>query len=73
MLVTLVPLFDEEMRVRAYSVFTQKNNILLNPILQGTGYNDGSFQVMGLELIESLGLDSFTSGEEFFVDRKSVV
>lgn len=72
MLVTLVPLFDEEMRVRAYSVFTQKNNILLNPILQGTGYNDGSFQVMGLELIESLGLDSFTSGEEFFVPVNNI-
>ena len=30
MLVALVPLFDENMAVRAYSVFSQKNNLLLN-------------------------------------------
>ena len=36
MLVTLIPLFDEEMSVRAYSLFSQKQNFLLNPSLQGT-------------------------------------
>ena len=54
MLVTLVPLFDKEMSVRAYSLFTQKNNFLLNPSLQGTGINDGAFHIPGLEMIESM-------------------
>ena len=33
MLLTLVPLFDENMAVCAYSFFTQRENYLLNPLL----------------------------------------
>ncbi len=72
MLVTLVPLFDEEMRVRAYSIFTQKNNILLNPILQGTGYNDGAVQIVGLEVIQNVGMETFSAGEEIFISVNNI-
>ncbi len=67
MLATLIPLFDEDMSVRAYSLFTQKKNFLLNPSFQGTGSNDGAAQVTGLEVIETMRLESFPTDKEVFV------
>lgn len=67
MLATLIPLFDEEMSVRAYSLFTQKKNFLLNPSFQGTGSNDGASNVTGLEVIENMGLESVSAQKEVFV------
>lgn len=67
MLLTLVPLFDEDMAVRAYSFFTQRENFLLNPLLLGTGSLDGASQIAGLELIEKMGLDTLSMGKEIFV------
>ncbi len=55
MLATLIPLFDENMTVKAYSLFTQKKNFLLNPSFLGTGMNDGVGQIQGFELIEKYG------------------
>lgn len=37
MLVTLIPLFDENIKVSAYSLYTQKANFLLHPNLLGSG------------------------------------
>ena len=45
MLVTLIPIFDKDMRVRAYSLFTQKRNHLLEPALLGVGCYDGAANV----------------------------
>lgn len=67
MLVALVPLFDENMAVSAYSVFTQKHNYLLNPSLLGTGQNDGAAHVEGLELIRDIGIETLSDGKEIFV------
>lgn len=67
MLVALVPLFDENMAVSAYSVFTQKHNYLLNPYMLGTGKHDGAAQVEGLELIRSIGIESLSDDKEIFV------
>lgn len=67
MLVTLIPLFDEEMCVRAYSLFTQKKNFLLNPSLLGTGQNDGASQIPGLEVIQSMGVETLSLDKEVFV------
>ena len=36
MLATLIPFFDKNMKVRAYSLFSQKENSLLNPPIFGT-------------------------------------
>ena len=36
MLATLIPFFDKDMKVCAYSLFSQKANLLLNPALQGS-------------------------------------
>ncbi|HKM33677.1 MAG TPA: HDOD domain-containing protein [Lachnospiraceae bacterium] len=67
MLVTLVPLFSENLTVSAYSLFTQKKNYFLNPSLLGTGKNDGAGQVEGLEVIQSMGMDTLSADKEVFV------
>lgn len=67
MLVALVPLFGEDMSVRAYSVFTQKNNLLLNPILLGTAQLDGAARIVGLEVVQSMGIETLSDDEEVFI------
>lgn len=67
MLVALVPMFDENLAVKAYSIFVQKNNFLLNPLLLGTGMNDGASRIHGLELIEKMGIETIAEGTEVFV------
>lgn len=67
MLVALVPLFDENMAVRAYSIFSQKDNFLLNPMLLGTGQNDGATRIAGLEVIQSMGIETLSEDKEVFV------
>ena len=66
MLLTLVPLFDENMAVCAYSFFTQRENFLLNPLLLGTAQFDGASQITGLELIQKMGIDTLSQGKEIF-------
>lgn len=72
MLVVLIPLFDENMAVGAYSVFTQKNNYLLNPILLGTAQFDGASQVSGLELLQNIGIETLSGGKEVFVPLTNI-
>ena len=67
MLVTLIPLFDENLNIGAYSLFTQKQNVFLNPSVLGTGQFDGAARVEGLEVIQSMGIDSLSSDREVFV------
>ncbi|MBR1931065.1 MAG: HDOD domain-containing protein [Lachnospiraceae bacterium] len=67
MLVNLVPLFDENLAVNAYSLFTQKKNTFINPSLLGTGSLDGASQVVGLELIESVGVDALADDKNVFI------
>ena len=67
MLVALIPLFDENMAVRAYSIFSQKDNFLLNPMLLGTGQNDGATSIAGLEVIQSMGIETLSDDKEVFV------
>ena len=65
MLLTLVPLFDENMAVCAYSFFTQRENYLLNPLLLGTAQFDGASQITGLELIQKMGIDTLSQEKRF--------
>lgn len=67
MLATLVPFFDKEMRVSAYSLFSQKNNLLLNPSQQGTAVNDGAVHITGLDIIKNIGIDTLSPGTDVFV------
>lgn len=67
MLVTLIPLFDENLKVRAYSLFTQKHNFFLQPSFLGTGQNDGASRIEGLELMGAMGIETLSSAREVFV------
>lgn len=66
-MVTMIPLFDENMAVRAYSIFSQRSNLLLNPQLLGSAQHDGGARVIGLELIQSMGIETLTDDAEVFV------
>ena len=72
MLLALIPLFDENMAVRAYSIFSQKDNYLLNPLMLGTGQNDGAARVEGLEMIQSMGIETISTDKEIFVPISNI-
>lgn len=72
MLVTLIPLFDENLNVKAYSLFTQKNNYFLDPNFLGTARNDGAGRVPGLEVIQSMGIETLSSDKEVFVEVNNI-
>lgn len=67
MLVTLIPLFDENMAIKAYSLFTQKKNYFLNPMLLGTGQLDGAGRVEGLEVIQNMGIETVSGDKDVLV------
>ncbi|MCR5625937.1 MAG: HDOD domain-containing protein [Lachnospiraceae bacterium] len=72
MLATLIPLFDDKMAVRAYSIFAQKDNLLLNPALAGSGRLDGAGNVIGLEIVNGMGLDSLSGDKTVFVQVSNI-
>ena len=49
MLATLIPMFDKNMIVMGYSVFAQRDNLLLDPIKSGSGYLDSAMRIEGME------------------------
>ena len=67
MLATLVPFFDKDMKVSAYSLFSQKENYLLNPELQGSAVLDGSGRVSGLDLLQNIGIDTLSPDSRVFL------
>lgn len=67
MLATIIPFFDKDMKVSAYSLFSQKENYFLNPGLQGFGRNDGVGYVDGLEVIQNMGIDTLSPDTDVFV------
>ena len=72
MLATLIPLFDDSLRVKAYSLFSQKTNMLRNPSLLGTGARDGAGSIVGLEVIDSMGIDTISRDKEIFVSVNNI-
>ncbi|MCM1216413.1 MAG: HDOD domain-containing protein [Lachnospiraceae bacterium] len=72
MLLALVPLFDENMAVRAYSIFAQRDNFFLDPMMQGTMQNDGAAAVYGLQMIEEMGIESISDDSEVFVSVSNI-
>lgn len=72
MLATLIPLFDEKMSVKAYSLFSQKNNYFLAPNYGSTGLFDGAGRINGLEIIDSMGIETLSSDKEIFVPINNI-
>ena len=67
MFATLIPLFDENMAVKAFSLFSQKENFLLNPSMLGTGAYSGVGSINGLEVIENAGIETFSKDADIFI------
>ncbi|MBO4890808.1 MAG: HDOD domain-containing protein [Lachnospiraceae bacterium] len=72
MLATLIPLFDGNSAVCAYSLFAQKQNYLRNPSMLGTGSLDGAGTILGLEVVESLGAGTLADNQEVFVELSKI-
>ena len=72
MMLTLIPFFDRNMSVSAYSLFTRKNNFLMNPSLLGSRQFDGAAYVDGLELIQELGTTTLSGGKPIFVSFNNI-
>ena len=72
MMLALIPLFDGNMAVKSYSVFSRKDNFFLNPMMLGTGKNDGAPVIEGLELIESMGMETLSEDKEIFVPVSNI-
>lgn len=72
MLLTLIPLFDENMAVSAYSIFSQKDNFLLNPLMQGSRRLDGATRVPELEIIQNMGIETISDEREVFVPISNI-
>lgn len=72
MLITLVPLFDRNMAVKAYSVFSQKENQFLNPLTMMTSFNDGATTVPGLDILNKMGIETLANECEVFVPLTNV-
>lgn len=72
MMLTLIPFFDRNMSVSAYSLFTRKNNFLMNPSLLGSRQFDGAAYVDGLELIQELGTNTLSGGKPIFVSLNNI-
>ena len=72
MMLTLIPFFDRNKSVSAYSLFTRKNNFLMNPSLLGSRQFDGAAYVDGLELIQELGPTTLSGGKPIFVSLNNI-
>lgn len=72
MLVSIIPLFDEDIAVRAYSLFVQKKNYFLNPNLLGGAQFDGAGHVDGLEVIDNMGMETLSNNAEVFVQVSNI-
>ena len=72
MMLTLIPFFDRNMSVSAYSLITRKNNFLMNPSLLGSRQFDGAAYVDGLELIQELGTTTLSGGKPIFVSLNNI-
>lgn len=67
MLAALMPLFNENMTVKAYSVFSEKENPFLNPDMAVGAKYDGVGRVSGLEVVSSMGSVVLSDEKSVFV------
>ncbi len=67
MLATLIPLFDADMAVKAYSIFARRDNYFVNPRYAGVGSLDGANRVAGLDLIDAMGMETISRDLDIFV------
>lgn len=67
MLATLIPMFDESMTVKAYSIFAQKENLLIDPIMGGSKWLDSAGWIPGFDIIDAMGINTLADDKLVFV------
>ncbi len=72
MLVTLIPMFDKEMKVSAYSIKAQKDNYFLNPELTGIERHVQASKVVGLEALNEVGVETLSPGTDVFLPLSKI-
>lgn len=72
MLMSLIPLFDENMVVSAYSIYSRKNNYFTNLSRLGAEFADGVAGADGLNLINRVGIDTLSSKAPIFVPLTNI-
>ena len=72
MLATLMPLFSDNMEVRAYSIFAQKSDSYMDAVTQSTSAFDGAGVVTGLEIVNKIGLETLSQDHMVFVEINNV-
>jgi len=72
MLATLIPLFDGSLAVSGYSLFSQKENKLLNPALLGSGSNDGAGLISGFDIVNIVGADAILRDRVIFIPVNNI-
>lgn len=72
MLAALVPLFNGNMDVCAYSIFAQRENYLLNPRLLGPGSLDTASAILGIDIINSMGIGTLAGNKEVFIEVNNI-
>ncbi|MBR0090547.1 MAG: HDOD domain-containing protein [Lachnospiraceae bacterium] len=72
MIATLIPLFNNQMTVSAYSVSAEKVNRLMNPGMTQHLMLDGAADVIGFEVIDNIGPESLPEDKEIFVELNRI-
>lgn len=72
MLVTLVPFFDAEMAVKAYTISSQKRNSFLDPAKMNNASLFDAVNIPGFEVIQSLDINTLSPDCEIFVPITNV-
>ncbi len=72
MLVTLAPMFDKEMRVRAYSLLAQKDNYFLNPELTGIERHVEATKIVGVDVLKEVDIETLSPGTDLFLPLSKI-
>ncbi len=72
MLATLIPLFDQNMKVKAYSLYGQKKNFLLDARYLSTATQYDAVNIPSFEVIDSVGLETLPDDVEIFIPITNV-
>ena len=67
MLATLIPYFDKDMKVSAYALVSQRENILLNPPIFGSSSPNGLADIEGVDIVLNIGIDTLSPGTDVLI------
>ena len=67
-----MPMFSDNMEVRAYSIFAQKADTYMDALTQSTSAFDGAGTITGLEIVNKIGLETLAEDHMVFVELTNV-